>query len=116
MIDPCSQVSFITRRIVRSLKIPCKNSNVSVAGVRNSIAAFSLPDFVKSVEAYFLETLRDFLPSANRDLLVQEFFGALTAADLSLQRSCVDKLIGTDLFADIILDGIHLNNVTRIVA
>ncbi|XP_055842769.1 uncharacterized protein LOC129909721 [Episyrphus balteatus] len=129
LIDPGSEISFISEEVQRKLKLPVQSVMATVAGVNSSVTAtsnkmcsFTLrskfdKQFSLSARALVLKTVSDSLPSISIDIgNTQNLFDFPLADPCFNQSGKIDLLIGADLYPLIIRDGLKFNVFQRIMA
>ncbi|XP_055910886.1 uncharacterized protein LOC129945251 [Eupeodes corollae] len=129
LIDPGSEISFISEEVQRSLKLPVRSVRATVAGVNSSVTATSSKmcsftlrskfdkQFSLFAQALVLKTVADSLPSISVELEnAQTLFDFPLADPCFNQCAKIDVLIGADLYPFIIRDGLKPNVFQSIMA
>ncbi|XP_071639833.1 uncharacterized protein [Temnothorax longispinosus] len=119
LIDPGSEVSIITERVVQQLNLPRSNSSISLAGIggqgtnkTKGITSFVIkPRFSSKFEikttAYILPKLTSSIPSLSYDKDAWLHLKNLNLADPSFNKpGSINLIIGIDLYTQIIEKGI----------
>lgn len=119
LIDQGSQVSFITEACVQRLKLLKTKIHTSItgigqldAGVCNSkvqlqIQSRTLSQFKINISALVLKTLTKILPEQSIKIDNNEYIHHLILADPTFDKpNHIDLILGADVHAEILLDGI----------
>ncbi|XP_055846062.1 uncharacterized protein LOC129912000 [Episyrphus balteatus] len=124
LIDPGSEVSFISAAVQKRLNLPYIDRNTNISGISGNLSisskklcSFSItsansPQVTISAKAIVLKTLTNNLPSSSFSVVDPTIFEGLPLADPTFNKSSqVDLLIGADLYPSIIRNGIkHISN------
>ncbi|XP_073811867.1 uncharacterized protein [Musca autumnalis] len=129
LIDPASEASFITERLLNRLKLPVRSAVTTVSGVNGVISATSrkncflsissrlTPSLILETNALVLPQISERLPSflISPELVCQ--LPPLCFADAHMfDRRHVDLLLGADLYPQILLDGTQQNVLGSLLA
>lgn len=120
LIDQGSMSSFIDEKPVKKLNLKQRKSNINICGIAGSIepakgtvelqfSACYPTSFKANVDAIILNKLTTFLPNRDFDTSVMQNneLELLTLADPQFNKSAkIDMILGADVYAALILDGI----------
>ncbi|KAJ0183357.1 hypothetical protein K1T71_001333 [Dendrolimus kikuchii] len=127
LVDQGSQASLISEGACQVLglkRTPVKGNIVGVSAnktLTKALVAFDImsthnPNIKIKIEAYVLKRLTSYLPQYKQSVNWPQL-NSLKLADSSFQQpSRIDIILGADIFAEIILQGIHKNKNSTLVA
>lgn len=114
LLDPCAEISFITKKLTRSLKLEKQNEILYLSSIGEtpsgptlgitSVNLHSLTEkFSINIEAYVMPSLTSTLPSFNSEEMSWSHLQGLQLADPAyLVPAPIDIIIGADYYNEII--------------
>lgn len=118
LIDPCSQGTFVSKRLQRKLSLPTfsvpvtriSGVNCSSGGASSDMCYLTIgstldPQFETRIEAHVVDKLTGQLPSLSFTEIMTSSFPEISMADVKTHR--MDILLGGDIYPKIILPDIR---------
>ncbi|XP_075167569.1 uncharacterized protein LOC142239667 [Haematobia irritans] len=127
LLDSCSQLNFITKRVAQLLKPSLRKVNIEVSGLGNSSVSASqacsitvkslVNDFAVPLDVVVIPCISSYHPQSHIDTSGWHVPENITLADKNFhQPGEIDLLIGADLFWDLLMVGrIKVDNQPNLI-
>lgn len=129
LIDSGSEVTFMTERLLKRLKLPSSKAAAQVTGLNNTITgniektcsivlkSNQLPSWKLTTNVFVLPKITGCLPSQNVELSMDSLPRNMVLADpLFYKSDQVDLLIGGDIYPSVVLGGLKKNILGSLLA